>query len=480
MRSPLWTCAELLSACNGVMYNPNHSNNHVSGIEIDSRKCRSGDLFIALTHGQQDGHKFLKKAVDAGAVGCLVSHPQDNLDIMQIVVDNTLTGLTHLGIAGRKRFSGKMIGITGSVGKTGSKDMLAHILTNFSQTHASQSSFNNYLGVPITLSTLPADYKFGIQEMGMNASGEIATLTALARPDVAMITRVTSAHSGFFHSLDDIAMAKAEIFCGLSDGGVAVLNLDDTYFPMLALSAKKAGASRIITFGKNKRAEFCLIDACQNPNGMNVQAKVLGEELNFDMEMHGTHWAENALGVLACVEALGLCTKKASSLLASCPTPKGRGTRLKGHYKGHPITLIDDSYNASPESMTAAFASMLGTPPNIMILSEMRELGNTTAIEHKALIKHINAMSPRFVIALGPALHETIGELNNNINAVAAEDAVDAYEALKTIIKDDDVVFIKGSLSSGASKVRDAIVTELRLNSSTDLTSYNGGDTHAT
>ena len=313
--------------------------------------------------------------------------------------------------------------------------MLAHALTAFGKTHASQRSFNNHIGVPITLATLAADCDFAVQEMGMNAAGEIAALTALARPDIALITRIASTHGGFFDSLDDIAKAKAEIFEGLNAGGTAILNIDDPFYDQLASAATKAGAGRIISFGRKDDAEFCLLEARQHEDGMTVHAEIAGRELRFEMQMHGIHWAQNALGVLACIDALGLSVDEAAARLASCPTPKGRGGRLSGRYQDCKITLIDDSYNASPASMAAAFASMTATAPTIMILSEMRELGDATATEHAALMPQINGLSPRLVIALGSAMHDALDGLDDAIAAIAAPDTQAAVQISKMPLK---------------------------------------------
>ncbi len=479
MSTPLWTCEDLLLACNGTLFDPSVACAPISGIEIDSRNCGSGDLFVALPGDNQDGHDFLVKAANAGATACLVSRPKSDLSTSQIIVDDTLASLGRLGAAGRRRFGGSMVGITGSVGKTGTKDMLSHILINFGKTHACKRSYNNHIGVPITLSTLPADCDFAIQEMGMNAAGEIANLTSLALPDIAMITRITNTHSGFFDTMEDIARAKAEIFQGLRAGGIAVLNLDDPFFPQLKVAAKKAGAERIITFGRQDDAEFRLLEARQNETGMSVCGKFAGHELNFDMQMYGVHWAQNAFGVLACIEALGLDIEMAATHISTCKTPAGRGTRLSGHYRHCAITLIDDSYNASPASMTAAFASMEATPPKIMILSEMRELGERTQPEHNALMPQINALSPRVVIALGPAMHSAISGLDSSIFSIAATDVNAALEIFDTVIKDGDIVFIKGSLGSGSWRVRDAILAKFAVHPSPDTPSRNGGKSHA-
>ena len=479
MSAPLWTCEDLILACNGVLFDASVPCEPILSVEIDSRDCSCGDLFVALAGDHQDGHDFLVQATNAGATACLVSRPKNDLSSSQIIVDNTFTGLTRLGAAGRNRFRGSMIGVTGSVGKTGTKDMLSHILTNFGKTHASKLSYNNHIGVPITLSTLPADCDFAIQEMGMNAAGEIASLTSLALPDIAMITRITNTHGGFFNTMEDIAMAKAEIFQGLKSGGIAVLNLDDPFFPQLEAAANKSGAGRIITFGCHDAAEFCLLGVQQNDIGMSVRGEVVGHEMTFDMQMHGVHWAQNAFGVLACVEALGLDLEMAAAHLTTCQIPEGRGTRISGHYQHWAITLIDDSYNASPASMTAAFASIKATPPKIMILSEMLELGKETIPEHDALIPQINALSPRVVIALGPAMHAAISGLDGSIVSIAATDSNAALEIFDTVLKDGDVVFIKGSLGSGSWRVRDAIRSEFTVHPSPNKPSRNGGNSHA-
>ena len=480
MTAPLWTCDYLLAGCGGALFDPAFACGSISDIKIDSRDCKSGDLFVALAGDRQDGHDFITKAADAGAAACLVSRPNADASIAQIIVDDPLGALARLGRTGRDRFAGKMVGITGSVGKTGCKDMLAHALTAFGKTHANQRSFNNHIGVPITLATLTTDCDFAIQEMGMNAAGEIAALTALARPDIALITRIASTHGGFFDSLDDIAKAKAEIFEGLNAAGTAILNIDDPFYDQLVSAATKADAARIISFGRKTDAEFCLLEAHQHEEGMTVHAEIARRELRFEMQMHGIHWAQNALGVLACIDALGLSVDDAAARLASCPTPKGRGGRLSGRYQDCKVTLIDDSYNASPASMVAAFDSMTATAPTIMILSEMRELGDATATEHAALMPHINGLSPRLVIALGSAMHDALAGLDDAIVAIAAPSTKDAVQVLEGAVEDGDIIFIKGSLGSGSWRVRDAVSASFETASLLETSSQNGGNNHAT
>ena len=434
MTAPLWTIDAAVAACDGRLLAPPSNSGFINGISIDSRDCRAGDLFVALPGTAADGHQFLANAAAAGASAALVSRPNAAIDLPQIIVEDSLAGLTRLAAAGRNRFHGRVIGITGSVGKTGSKDMLAHALANFGQTHASQRSFNNHIGVPLTIASLPAKCDFAVQEMGMNAAGEIAALTRLARPHVALVTRIASTHSAFFDSLADIAAAKAEIFTGLAADGVAVLNCDDAFYPLLAATAQQAGASQIISFGRHDDAEFCLLSTTPHDNGMQVCAEIGGRELTFEMSMHGTHWAMNALGVLGCVAALGLSVEDAAKTLATCPTPKGRGRRYHGRYDGCHITLIDDSYNASPVSMRAALASMGESPPTIMVLGEMLELGAESAAAHDDLINEINTIVPKLVVGLGTSIHHAMQKLDSRITACRASDTDEAVTALDAAV----------------------------------------------
>ena len=474
MTAPLWTLADARAECNGHLM-PTDSIANIHDIKIDSRECGDGDLFVALAGEAQDGHQFLSQAKSNQAAAALVSKPDSDLALPQIVVDDSLAGLTRLASAGRRRFTGKMIGITGSVGKTGSKDMLAQALSGFGVTHASKRSFNNHIGVPISLATLPPTAEFAVQEMGMNAAGEIASLSKLTQPFVALITRISATHSAFFESTAEIASAKAEIFFGLQAGGIAVLNHDDEFFPMLAAAARQAGASRVISFGRHDEAEFALLRSSQTENGTHILAEIRGQELGFKLKMHGAHWAQNALGVLACIDALGLSVEAAAASLANCQTPKGRGRRHQGIYHGKKILLIDDSYNASPASMAAAFASLDNTSPTIMVLSEMLELGNATADAHNAVIDAVNRLAPRLVIGLGSAMHDALNKINPAITTHAAASTDDAMNAFDHGVKPDDVIFIKGSLGSGSWRVCERILAALRELSP----HHDGGDSHA-
>jgi len=423
-----WTIDEITAATDGQPHSDaaanitaNISATSITGISIDSRDTKPGDLFVALPGTASDGHKFLPAALAAGASAALVTQIDNAVALPQICVRDCLQALRQLAMAGRQGFQGIEFGITGSVGKTGSKDMLWHALSQFGSCHASQRSFNNHIGVPVTLASLPADADFAVQEMGMNAAGEIASLTRLTRPQIGFITRIADTHREFFTSTADIAAAKAEIFQGLEGLSTAILNHDDAFFENLRTAAIQAGAKKVISFG------------------------------------HGSHLAENAMGVLACVAAAGLPADKAAAALVDCLPPTGRGRRSSGIYHSRNISIIDDSYNASPASMSAAFASLANTPPQIMVLSEMRELGEATAAAHAALAPHINKLAPRLVITIGAAMHDMLDGLDESISGFAAADISATIAHLTQSICDGDRIFIKGSNGSGAWRVRDAL-----------------------
>ena len=452
----LWTIADICAATNGQTHH-GAADTAINGISIDSREIKAGDLFVALPGTVSDGHKFLAAAQSAGASAALVSKIDRRLDLPQICVTDCLQALRQLGMAGRARFDGIQFGITGSVGKTGSKEMLRHALSQFGSCHASQRSFNNHIGVPISLASLPQNAEFAVQEMGMNAAGEIAELTKLTRPQIALITRIADSHSAFFASTADTAAAKAEIFQAIEGLSIAVLNRDDAFYEILHAAAIAAGAKQVISFGHHPEAAYRLVSITDHDAGMTIKACLAGTDYVFELRMYGRHLAENAMGVLACVAAAGLPADKAAAALVDCQPPSGRGQRHSGIYNNCKISIIDDSYNASPASMAAAFTSLAATPPHIMVLSEMRELGAATNRAHAALAPQINKLAPRIVIAIGTAMHDMLGALDQSIMAVAATDIEGAVKELNHAITNGDRIFIKGSNGSGAWRVRDAL-----------------------
>ena len=432
----------------------------ITNIEIDSRKCRNGTLFLALPGSSADGHDFITAAATKGAAAALVSRPNDAISLPQMVVPDVQHALTALGSAGRdlhRQAGGKLVAITGSVGKTGSKEMLAHglnrILAKTGGCHASRASFNNHMGVPMTLAMLPDSTMPAVQELGMNATGEIAALTTLARPDIAIITRIADSHAGRFNSLDDIAAAKAEIFNGLAEGGTAIINRDDAYFEFLADRASRAGAGHIITFGTADDADAQLISATDSDDGTAVKASLFGRPVSFQLGMRGFHWAMNAMAVLAAADTLDIDAVEMGQKLHDFNNLLGRGAVCSGLFNGHNITLIDDSYNAGPASMKAAFGSLSNRPADVMVLSDMLELGDGTDAAHTALGPAIIALRPRILITIGSAMARMASVLPAGITHREASSPEDATALLASMIRDGDTVFIKGSNGSGAWRV---------------------------
>jgi UDP-N-acetylmuramoyl-tripeptide--D-alanyl-D-alanine ligase len=455
----------------------------VTSLTIDSRKCTAGSLFVAMTGEHADGHDFVAAAAANGATAALVTRAvadpiiQDNRCV-QIIVENCQQALDDLAMMGRishQQAGGRLVGITGSVGKTGSKEMLAHILARMGGCHASQASFNNHVGVPLTLAALPEAIPFAAQEMGMNAAGEIAHLTLLAAPDVAVITRIADSHAGFFASLEDIAVAKAEIFDGLTGLRTVVLNRDDQFFNELARRAKRAGAERIISFGTHDDADFRLVDCTADNTGLQIEAICLDTRIEFHLGMTAPHWAINALGMLAATAALGLDVNAAASTLADFTDLPGRGARHSGHIGADHITLVDDSYNAGPASMAAALDALQQTPAQILVLSDMLELGAGTEDAHEALIPKIASLNPRVIITLGASMHRMTQNLvkadpdnTHSISCHAADDPGHALSLVLAEIADGDLIFIKGSHGSGAHLVAAGLIE--KLTSSPDVT----------
>ena len=393
------------------------------------------------------------------------------------MVDDVEAALARLGAFGRaahRMAGGHLVAITGSVGKTGSKEMLAHMLRQLGGCHANRASFNNHLGVPLTLAALPDAPLAAVQEIGMNAPGEIRTLSSLAQPDIAVIIRIADSHAGFFNTLDDIAAAKAEIFDGLAAGGTAILNSDDAYFAFLSARATAAGANRIIGFGTAIDADARLIDVTTDDAGTTVRADILGTGLVFRMGTRGRHWAHNATAMLATVAALGLDVTQAAKLLHDFSELPGRGAVYQATLDGKTMTLVDDSYNAGPASMKAAFTTLAATPPQIMLLSDMLELGDGSATAHAALADGIAALQPRTLITIGPMMAAMTPSLPGSIDHYTADTPDMALAALRTALRDGDRVFIKGSNGSGACRVAAMIIDGVVAPSG-----VNGGASHA-
>ncbi len=444
----LWTAAQAAAATGGR----STSEWRAGGVSIDSRTVKAGDLFIALRGPSFDGHAFVAAALAKGAASAMVDGvPAGSADGAPLLrVADTFAGLTALGRARRGAVGARVIGVTGSVGKTGVKEMLKLVLGGQGRTAASAASHNNHWGVPLSLARMPADTEFGIFEMGMNHRGELADLARLARPTVAIVTAVEGTHLEFFDSVAAIADAKAEIFDGM-EGGVAVLNRDSPYFERLATAARSRGVGRIIGFGAAEEADFRLLQASLGEAGTHVEAATEIGPITYDIGAHGRHWALNSLAALAAVHAVEGNVAAAAEALAGFTAPEGRGRRHGVALGGGAFTLVDESYNASPASMRAALATLGGARPRgrrIAVLGDMLELGAAAPTLHAGLAEAVRAADIDLVFTVGPLMAHLRDALPDALRAGHAARAAAVTPMVRAVLKDGDMVMIKGSHGS--------------------------------
>ena len=450
----LWTSADIAAATGGTASDAFV----VSGVAFDSREVGPGDLFIALKGEATDGHRFVDGAFAQGAGGAIVSTPVPH---PHVLVEDTTAALNALGVAARARTSARIAGVTGSVGKTSTKEALAAALAraNKGTVHRSVKSYNNHTGVPLSLARMPAQTSFGVFEMGMNHSGEIAALTRLVRPHVALITALAPAHIENLGSMEGIAGAKAEVFEGLEPGGTAILPFDSPYCGRLAQAAAKH-ASTIVTFGRGEGADVRARDVIQLEHGTMVSAILPGVELNFTLSQPGDHWVSNALAVLAAVQALGGDLAAAGLALGEMQGLKGRGERHTIALKaGGTALLIDESYNANSASMKATL-SVLGAEPvarRIAVLGEMRELGDNSAALHAELADPVVAANVDVALLVGSGMAPLAKALEGRTEVFHVPDAATALDTILPLLRDGDAILIKGSNAVGLGRVVDAL-----------------------
>ncbi len=456
----LWSAKEIAAATGGIASETFQS----SGVEIDSRDVREGDLFVALKGESTDGHRFLEGAFARGAVAALVDRP---IEQPHVLVDDTFAALQALGQAARTRAKAAIVGVTGSVGKTGVKEALFASLDRFSrgQTHRSVKSFNNHVGVPLSLSRMPARTKFGIFEMGMNHAGEIAGLTRLVRPDVAVITTVAPAHIENLGSEEAIADAKAEIFEGLQPGGTAILPADNLHFSRLRERAESLGA-KVVSFGTADSADVRLLDAVMASGGGSLVTADLGDRrICYTVAAPGAHWVANSLAIMAAVRAVGGDLGAAGLALAEMGELAGRGARLQIALAGEETALlIDESYNANPASMRATLGQLGATPARrrIAVLGAMKELGDFTPGFHAALAEPLRGARADFAILVGEEMAalaselgkqdpETLGKPVPFAHCASVDDAIAALDAFGPA--GGDAILVKGSNSVGLARL---------------------------
>ena len=450
----LWTATDLAAATGGMA----SGDFAVDGVAFDSREVGPGDLFVALQGATTDGHNFLDQVFSRGAGGAIVSPPPANPASPHILVPDTMAALEALARAARARMHGPVIGVTGSVGKTGTKEMLFACLDRGAPgtVHRSLKSYNNHTGVPLSLARMPAASRYGVFEMGMNHAGEIAMLTRLVRPHVAIITWVAAVHIEFFKDEAGIADAKAEIFDGLEPGGTAIIPYDNVHRDRL-IAAALAVDARIVTFGLGEGADVRALETMRSATGGTfVTARLLGRELGFTISQPGAHLVSNALAVLAAVEAVGADVAIAGLALADMGGLAGRGARLSiATADGGKALVIDESYNANPTSMRATLAVLAAEPAvrRIAVLGQMGELGADSHAFHAGLAEPILAAGVAHAILVGPDMQSLANALEGRLEFVHVADASAARAALIALLADGDAVLVKGSNSVGLSAV---------------------------
>jgi UDP-N-acetylmuramoyl-tripeptide--D-alanyl-D-alanine ligase len=462
MSTALWSAAELAAATGGTA----QGDWSVRGISIDSRTIARDELFIALRGPNHDGHDFVAAVLEGGAAALVDRLPAgvDPARAPLVEVADTMAALSALGRAARVRSTARIAAITGSVGKTGSKEALRLALAAQGPTHASAASHNNHWGVPLSLARAPRDTVYGVYELGMNAPGEIATLAGMVRPHVAMITTIAPAHLGFFPSLAAIAAAKGEIFPGLEPGGTAVVNLDGPYGGRLREIAAAAGCSRVIGFGADAKADARLCEARLDAAGSDVVMRLDGAEIAYRIGAPGQHWVSNSLGVIACAAALGADPVAAARALADFRAPKGRGERHRLRRPGGEVVLIDESYNANPVSMRAALALLASAPGRkLAALGDMLELGGQAVALHAALAEPVVAAGADRVFTVGPAMRHLQEALPAARRGAHVERAEDLLPLLEAELRPGDTLLVKGSLGSRMGRVVAGLLAEPAL-----------------
>jgi UDP-N-acetylmuramoyl-tripeptide--D-alanyl-D-alanine ligase len=465
--SALWTSTDAAAATGGTAT----ADWQATGVSIDSRTLRPGDLFVALKD-LRDGHDFVARALAGGAAAALVTHRPAGVaaDAPLLIVPDTLAALTALAVAARARTGARVVGVTGSVGKTSTKDMLRTVLGGQGRTHAAEASYNNHWGVPLTLARMPAQTEFAVIEIGMNHPGEIAPLARLARLDVAIITLVAPAHLEAFDSIEGIAHEKASIIDGLLPGGMAIVNGDMATTPILLAKAADAGV-RSVTFGQSEGVDYQITDIHLTQDATVVKATARGNPFLFKVMTPGRHFAPNALAVLAAADALGLDPTIAACDIGRWAPPAGRGTREKivmDRVEDQSFELIDDAFNANPASVAASLDLLAVIPPTdgvgrvgqgrrIAILGDMLELGPTEHDLHAAIARHPRLAEIDTIHCVGPRMRALHAVLPLRQRGLWVATAGELAPQARHLVDAGDIVLVKGSKGIKVSLVVDAL-----------------------
>ena len=457
----LWSAAEIGQALTA----PTKGAWEAERVVIDSRKIKSGDLFVAIKGENHDGHAFVEASFEKGAVAAIVSQ---NIEISRPLVEvpNTFEALQMLGKASRKRARAKIAGVTGSVGKTSCKEALKLALGAVGSVYATEGNLNNHFGVPLTLANMPGEVDFAVIEMGMNHAGEITPLSEMTQPHVAIIVSVEAAHLEFFDSVAAISDAKSEISAGLVKEGTLILPRDNPHFERMQAAAKNNyKVSKIRTFGEHKEADYKLTSYAPDATGSTIEAEIHGVPVRFRIGAVGKHWAVLMMGVLAVVEHLGADLPNAMQALERFTEQKGRGASEVFPWREGNIVLVDDSYNASPASMRAAFArlaEMSGKRRKIAVLGDMLELGDASAGLHRGLAEDLTRHGIQLVFASGTNMKMLYQGVDATMRGAYAEQADMLLEPLMAKLEPGDIVLLKGSHGSGTYKLAEKLQDRLK------------------
>lgn len=456
----LWESDALVASINGRPVG--NMPEGITGISIDTRTLKKGEAYFAIKGDVHDGHKFVSAAMSAGAGIAIVAEEKlvalGHITGPMIVVRDVLEAMRNLGEAARARTKAQIIAVTGSVGKTTTKEMLRTALSASGSVHASVASFNNHWGVPLTLARMPQDTRFGIFEIGMNHPDEIRPLVKMVRPHIAMINNVAAAHLGAFKNLDDIAKAKAEIFEGVVEGGYALINKDDSRTSILTKLASKAGIEHLRTFGEKRGSDFWMKSAEYQADGSSIIARIAGKELNVRLNAAGKHLAKNALAVLGIASLAGADMERTIEAIATIEPEAGRGKRHYLKNKHGNFTLIDESYNANPASMKAALEVLKSAKPGargkrIAVLGDMLELGESSEKLHRELAVNIQDAEVDRVYTVGKLIGVLADEIDGKKHVGHYTTWEKAKAALVKNLRSGDVVMLKASNGLGFAKL---------------------------
>lgn len=461
----LWSAHEIAAATGGTASGAWSA----SGVSINTRTLEVGDLFVAIKGPMLDGHQFVFEALERGASGLLIdSRPPDLPEQAPLVmVNDTLDALHALGKASRRRSDALILAVTGSVGKTSTKNALYHAFAVQGRTTCSQASHNNLWGVPLSLSQMAPSDQFGIFEIGMSHPGEISPLSKMVSPHIAIITNVAPAHTENFDNMEAVAEAKAEIFEGLGKTGIPILNADNRFFSSLKARSKAVGIENLLTFGSSKNADTRLVSVSSDCRGSRVEASIQGKKISYKVSLPGKHQVMNSLATLTAVFAAGADIAAAAAALGQLSPLPGRGKSYQLEFLGGSIQLIDESYNANPTSMQAALNNLGNTkvkPPGrrIAILGDMRELGRDSQQYHLDIAPTIFKNQIEKIFTVGSQMGALFYSLPQKMQCFCSEDTKEITRELLNILRPNDIVLVKGSNAVGMASIVSEVREQLR------------------